>query len=349
MGSQNTVIVINGKRYDAKTGKLLGVAHIDTSVTAHAQKQNPKPAVIDGFQKRSRPQAAPQPHKAIHATPAKSKTLMRTSVKKPILQPIKPTHQAHISTTPIRSRAVHNDPYRASRASATPRHQNVSKFGTGTVQTSVSHVPVSHPPAHVKQNISPNNPTATKTKHDSIFDSVIANADSHTQPHVKPSRKDTIASKLKVSPRTLSFSGFAVSLVIVGGFVVHQQMPNLAMQVAVSRSGVEGQLPKYKPAGFALAGPISYSPGEISVIFSSRTDGREFQVTQRASDWNSQSLLENHVATTRRPYQTLQDRGKTIYIYDGSNATWVDRGVWYQIEGESALSNDQLLRIANSL
>jgi hypothetical protein len=72
-------------------------------------------------------------------------------------------------------------------------------------------------------------------------------------------------------------------------------------------------------------------------------------LSQRSSEWNSDALVQNFVATSRRAYQSYQDNGKTIYIYEGNNATWVDGGVWYQIEGNASLNSDQLLRIAKSL
>ncbi len=58
--------------------------------------------------------------------------------------------------------------------------------------------------------------------------------------------------------------------------------------------------------------------------------------------------LTNHVLTNKQPFQTFQDAGKTIYIYEDSKATWVNGGVWYQINGNASLTSDQLLRIANS-
>jgi hypothetical protein len=45
----------------------------------------------------------------------------------------------------------------------------------------------------------------------------------------------------------------------------------------------------------------------------------------------------------------FQQKGLTIYMYDGSHATWVNQGVWYTIEGDSLLDTEQLLRIATSL
>lgn len=97
-----------------------------------------------------------------------------------------------------------------------------------------------------------------------------------------------------------------------------------------------------------MAGPIQYGEGAVTLSYQSNSDDRNFQIVQKSSDWNSQSLLENFVSD-KEPYQTFQDKGRTIYIYGKSSATWVSGGVWYQIEGESDLSSDQLLRIVSSL
>ena len=60
-------------------------------------------------------------------------------------------------------------------------------------------------------------------------------------------------------------------------------------------------------------------------------------------------LLDNYVSVSNRDYQTKEEKGRTVYIYDDSNATWVDGGIWYQIEGDSSLSSDQLLNIVASM
>jgi hypothetical protein len=98
-----------------------------------------------------------------------------------------------------------------------------------------------------------------------------------------------------------------------------------------------------------LAGPVQYSAGQITISYKSNSDDRNFQLVQRNSDWNSQSLLNNFVTREDEKYLTYQDKGKTIYVYDGNNATWVSGGIWYQVEGKSSLSSDQLLKIASSL
>jgi hypothetical protein len=98
-----------------------------------------------------------------------------------------------------------------------------------------------------------------------------------------------------------------------------------------------------------MAGPIQYQPGEVTLNYRSTSDQRGFNVVQKNSSWNSETLLENFVTAANKPYQTFQANGRTIYIYDGNKATWVDGGIWYNIDGQSNLNSDQLLRIAGSL
>jgi hypothetical protein len=98
-----------------------------------------------------------------------------------------------------------------------------------------------------------------------------------------------------------------------------------------------------------LAGPIQYKPGEVTINYKTHSDDRGFNVVQKNSSWNSETLLDNFVSATNKPYQTFQSNGRTIYIYDGNKATWVDGGIWYSIDGQSNLNSDQLLRIAASL
>ena len=59
-------------------------------------------------------------------------------------------------------------------------------------------------------------------------------------------------------------------------------------------------------------------------------------------------LLDNFVASSGQNYQTIEDAGRTIYMYSG-NATWVNGNVWYRITGNSSLSSGQLTNIATSM
>jgi hypothetical protein len=119
------------------------------------------------------------------------------------------------------------------------------------------------------------------------------------------------------------------------------------MRVAAARSGVHISLPGYKPSGFAV-GKFTYSPGTVAFDFSSH-DNRAYNVTAKTSNWNSETLLDNFVATNNKDYQTLQAGGRTIYIYGNNNASWVNNGIWYQLTANGSLSTNQVLDLAQSI
>lgn len=351
MGSakQNT-IQLNGRHYDARTGKLVSAQETVTS----GDKTYVKPltqqsgVALDGFAKRAHTKT---PAKKVHQRTEKSKTLMRHAVKKPATPKAEPARlRVKRHTTPH----LDIDPGRHSRASTISKSHMVSRFGVGgraSITPTTSVLPVQPEP-----EAPPINPLS---QHHEVFGSnlqplslekAIEQATSHTQPkHKKLTKRQKVAHRLHVSSKTTNIAAASLATVLLVGFIAFQNVPNLAMRVATARAGVQGSLPGYQPAGFGMSGPIQYKPGQITISYKSNSDTRGFQVSQKTSQWNSETLREEYVASERRAYQTFQDGDRTIYIYDGSNATWVDEGVWYQIEGNSSLNSDQLLRIAASM
>lgn len=355
MGKEQHTIELNGKRYDVRTGKILS-AH-QTVQGGHASYTKPVAqqagVALDGFTKHKKVNRAAHPKTTAHAVHQKterSKTLMRSAVTKPKIKPTAPA-AAPIKRHPTPRVAV--DPVRKSRASKIPKSHLVSRF------SSAAHKPVpsktSVLPVRPEPEAPPPIPVLDKhhqvfNKSSQSFQHAIDRATSHTEPHPKKAtRRQRVARKLRVGNRTVSIATASLAVLLLVGFIGYQNVPNLAMRVATTRAGVQGSLPGYQPAGFGISGPIHYKSGEITITYKSNTDNRQFQVSQRSSQWNSEALLENHVATERKAFQTFQDSGKTIYIYDNNNATWVDGGVWYEIEGNSSLNNDQLLRMAASM
>ena len=340
MGNQH-IIELNGQRYDALTGALITTPSKPTKKSTHIAKQSG--GAIDGF---ARPARGIKPNALTHKT-QKSQTLMRKTVKKPT---------GHASAHTTHAKTPHIQPS-SSVASLKPKHAAhiersplISRFGTAQ-PPSTQHKPAAT--THVKTS---HKPVAALSSHDMppVTDDPIArglaNATSHEQPKLKkPKFHRRAAHKLHMSPRVLSAASFAFAFLLMGGFFVYQNIPGLTMRLAASRAGVQGQLPAYQPAGFRINGGISYRPGQIAINYKSNSDDRNFQLTQDASSWDSQTLLDNYVAANHKDYQTVQDKGKTVYMYGGSNATWVDGGIWYRIEGESNLNSDQLLRLAASL
>jgi hypothetical protein len=172
------------------------------------------------------------------------------------------------------------------------------------------------------------------------------------------SSQKTTKTKRKVKKPRQSFSikrnfipatAASLSVLLIVGYVTYLNIPNFAMKVAASRAGFDASLPGYTPDGFSFHGPVAYNSGKVVVDFTSNTDDSRYQVAQQESNWDSKSLLENVVKEKTDKYLTFEDRGLTIYVYDGQNATWVNGGVMYTIISESKLNTEQLINIATSI
>jgi hypothetical protein len=135
----------------------------------------------------------------------------------------------------------------------------------------------------------------------------------------------------------------------MGGYIWTQNYPKMSFHVAASKAGLEATLPGYLPASYHQSGPVSYQPGEITLNFASAGANEPLKITQRKTDWDSNSLRENYVSKQTDNYLAVQGQGLTIYMYNSNQASWVNHGVWYQINGVSQLGREQVLKIAYSL
>lgn len=45
----------------------------------------------------------------------------------------------------------------------------------------------------------------------------------------------------------------------------------------------------------------------------------------------------------------MQGQGLTIYLFNNNRATWVNKGIWFSIEGADRLSREQILKMVYSL
>jgi hypothetical protein len=353
VGNQ-TFIEINGKKYDAISGRLVDSASHKASITSVKPATNQ--GSIDGFSRRSK---KPQNHRtpAQHALKQtqKSQTLMRNSVKKPALTP------PQVAKNEITRSSLGQHPRRVAHSQNTIKSPHVQKFSAPAARTSIrkesKELTVQTPKHHsIEHHEARNHQHAIqKSQHNSaagkMIEAALANAQSHEQTHHHTSKKkkSRLTRKLGVSAKTLSMSSAVLAVVLLAGFFAVQNVPNLAMRVAATRAGFNASMPAYKPSGFSFKGPINYSSGRVTVSFVSNSDDRTYELTQRNSDWNTDALLANFVVEENKQYQTYVDKGRTLFIYDDSNATWVDNGIWYQIEGESDMTTDQLARIAASI
>lgn len=337
--SANT-ITLNGKVYDSTTGSLVG----DKAArkVSHAVK---KPTTT-----KTRTH-----HAAAHKTPhkaQKARTLMRHAVKKPVIRAVEPAADekpsAHNETVSLF--LPHVSERRLKRAEQVHKSKLVTRFGNfGSEPAFVkrtAHVPVKpHPEEEISHHeTSPVISEPAESGREDLLTTSLHHAVSHKQP---PSHKHHRSSSHKSRRTTLAASVMVIAL--LGGFFAYQNKPNMEFRVAAARSGVHASLPGYHPSGFAMRGPIEYAPGQLTIHFNSNSDERNFSLTQKVSNWNSSALHDNFVAKASTDYQEIQDNGRTIYVDSNGSATWVNGGVWYQIEGSSSLTNTQLLKIVSSI
>jgi hypothetical protein len=337
-------IELNGKIYDARTGRLVG----GDVVT---------PQAVDGFIHKPKPQTytIKSVAKPAESKPApkleKSRTLMRTAVKKP--QPATQHHQPATKQAHFKK----EDHQRKARAHSVPKSDLVRRFNPSAHNGVIKREAVlavaqqSAVPRQITSEVARLATSAeAQIKHSvDIIEESLRNANAHLEKFEGKVSRSTFWDRVGFRNKAANLVSLSIAGLLLFGFFAYQNVPNFEMRMAATRSGVSATIPDYRPAGFSGAKEIKSEPGKVSASFFSNSSDKKFTVTQQASNWSSDSLLTNHVLANKQPFQTYQDTGKTVYIYnDSSAATWVNGGVWYRVDGNASLTSDQLLRVANS-
>ncbi len=381
MAKTNNFIELNGKRYDALTGSFLGVGTqvVATKPTHAVPKATPHHGVFMDGVKPSKTAAVPA-HKPVathlhHSQPIAAhkpqhaKTLRRDIVKPPTIKPQKPLkvqtptdivqYKPGVLTVKPKLSSDIIDPARATRSLDIPRSQQVERFRKQPAPRPANHIspltptrPVQRPVdtfniARQPARVAPRQASQTRTTNDEdIFEQAIAYARSHEQPkpqtlsHKKTKRANRRAKKL------VGVLASVLMVAFLGGFIFWQNRADIELQLASARSGVPASLPTYKPSGYAVKG-FTYSPGTVTIGYGSGSG--DFNVVQKSSNWDSETLLQNYVATSGQAYNAYQAAGRTVYVYGNGNATWVNGGIWYQVNDNGVLSKDQLINLATSM
>jgi hypothetical protein len=313
----NKTVTVNGRLYDAVTGMPV------RQRVAEAKKPAPKPVA-------SRPTGTGKvASSTLHQTTQRSKTLNRRATKKP--GPAKrPQPGKHMDIA---------------RSGAVARFAAHPTVPAKTEAPSKPDMPAkTHPVAKraLTKTTKPDTTVAATSKQ--IKETAIDTALKATRP--KPSKKRRW--NLQFSRRFVIVTAvFAV--LIAGAYLTYVNIPSLSVSIAASQAGVEAAYPEYKPDGYSLSQPVEFSDGEVILTFSSNSGVGEYTITQTRSSWDSSAVLDNVVrAASGDNYIATQERGLTIYAYDG-NAAWVNGGVLYVIESNAPLSGEQIRRIATSL
>jgi len=380
VGKNNNFIEINGRRYNAVTGVAVGTAELpkirqslDGVIAPAASAQSAQPlrsnktvsqpqqqthqSVIQptkvqkpSLQDVRRPTAKP----ATNHTPEQAKTLMRHAVHKP--QPDLKRHlvaqsptdilikQPQLPVTPKLSVAT-VDSTRWHRAKAIAKSQLVSRFNQ--VQPSPPIAPtttkvISQTLAQPLRQPAVKKPPKTTAD---LLQFAVEQATSHQEAPIKLKK----SSRAGLNKHLVGIGTLAAAFVLLVGVLVHQNMADIKLNLASSKAGFAASLPAYQPPGFSLAN-ISSDTGTVALHFHSNSDtDRDFVVTEKPSGWDSPTLRDMFVSQTGQSYQTVESAGRILYIYGQRNITWVNGGIWYQIQSNDSLSNQQLVDLANSL
>lgn len=322
--SKQGKVTINGQEYDAVTG-LPVLAKVETG-----------PAAIGVPEPRH---TATTPAIHLHAKVQRSTTLNRKFIKKP---------------TPARTTIVGHMSKSSTIDGVKPAtHIQVRKFAAHPVGAtkSMDIGPVTHPlvaKAHARSAAKAAAPAvhaqqhtpAAEIKKQALTDAV---ATSHR------STKQHVPHFLRQRQRLVGVIAATFALVLLGGYFTYLNMPSLSVRVAAAQAGISAGYPNYRPDGYALNGPVTYSDGRVSMNFKANGGTTSFTVNQSKSSWNSDAVLDNYISPRAgSSYVPYTERGLTIYTY-GNNAAWVNGGILYTIEGNAPLSSDQIRRIATSL
>lgn len=378
MGHKKNTITINGKVYDTITGEIvsspLPFKHIIeptkprqikktdavNSVIQPTVKDTSKPtkiAIKSFASKKDVHRHEPSVASSLHRKTERPKTLMRNTVKQPKAQK---TSKASIAVTGLAPQPTHkivhsSVPHRTARASTVTKSTQVSRFAhnSSSVTQKVETIPVkaapklrgsTHEDPPVRSHAPPIHTIPRKSSHD-IFEKAMQNATSH-QPSAIGKHHN---SKRRKRSQKLSIATISATLLILGSFFAYSNAPRIALQNAESSTGIAARVPTYKPTGFTLNRNVVYQPGKVVLNFSSNTDNSNFSIAQEKTSLSNEALATSTIPSASEKVEARTTDGKTIYIYNDSNATWIEDGIWYNVQGSAQLSRSQLLGIASSL
>jgi len=317
-------------------------------------------------QRSARGSAKPSGHVKAHQ-PQHTQTLMRTAVKKPVagqrIKAISPTDV--LANDPMTVMVAPKlsiqqiDESRLARAKHTAKSKLIRRFASPSaadIRPSAAVRVYALPPAAL-QNAQVSS-SITENQSMDIFTRALAEADAHKETYLDPKKlaraerkQAKQARRTEHKPlrhRTATVVTASLAVLLLTGFVAYQNKTNIQLHLASAEAGFHASLPGYHPNGFAVS-KLKYSTDTISTVFNNSDSNQAYTLTQKASNWDSQTLLDNVVANSNKTYQTIQNKGRTIYIYNNNDATWVDGGIVYQVSSQGNLSTSQLIDIATSL
>ncbi|MDR1196829.1 MAG: DUF4367 domain-containing protein [Candidatus Nomurabacteria bacterium] len=275
---------------------------------------------------RPRPVRVAAPRKVPVKAPRKIRVSSPPKPVKPPVMPKKPVRRPAPSRT-LNRQAIKKPLPKVVVAAPRPRPVAQKPRSMARPAPMIATRPTPIAPRNLKRRVSPERPMPV------------------LQAEPAPTEK-TPEQKKKIRNISLLVSGIALILVAVA-VLLYIFVPTVSFWMATVRSEVSGSLPTYAPAGYSVDGIVESSPGMVNVKYKSpSSDG--YSLSQQNSNWDSESVLENKVKPVSNDYQTLTQKGLTIYRFK-DQAIWVNGGILFTITDNNKLSNEQILKIVDGI
>lgn len=205
--------------------------------------------------------------------------------------------------------------------------------------------PIRHPLAAkiqktLKQDVkkTPENKTAKEIKEAAIKDAMA--------------KQSTInrTTQMKINPKQRLAVLIIVGILLIAGisYGAYLYFPSLSVRIASAQAGINAKYPEYKPDGYKIDGPVSYSDKEVIINFKANAGENQYSIKQTKSSWDSSALREKVEKESNGNFNTTSINGLTIYTHN-QTSMWVSGGILFTIVGDADLLSDQIHRIAVSL
>ncbi len=363
MAIKTDYVIINNRAYDPVTG--LPVENVIAASTEVS-----KPAPIEREQ-RGLPKSA-----VYRNSVSRSVTLSRRHVKQPA--PVTVKYNIAPEKRPIvRTRVAPTEVKRtASRVQKAPAVQRFApvQAPTPVAKPRADRIAEKHPVAHraasrqldinaprrqrsiarqkldtqqklVAQPVKPVETKILKSAEILKNEAILEAMNREVAPH--KSRRQKHGKKQGRFARFMTIGASSLAIVLLAGYLTYLSMPQLSVRMAAIQSGVNAKYPGYSPNGYSLSGPIAFKDGEVTMKFAYVSGSQSYTINQIRSTWDS-SAVKEFVDSQSSDAATTVANGLTIYTY-GSNAAWVNGGVFYTLRGDAPLSSDQIAKIATSM
>ncbi len=335
-------IVLNGRRYDAHSGKPVTepvkAAPIKTAAAAPTSTPAKKIVISDiaaAVPKRPVERSEVTAH-AIHARTQKSTTLRREHVKKPVSLRAGNARKIHraVERSQRISHFASNAPAETTKKSS---HPDIDRELAR--QAEVIHKAHAH---HIAAANIPAAKISSRAVKEHLLQKALAAAPSTASPAFE-------AGSISRRARWSSVVTTCVALVLLGGYLTYINIPNLSIRVAAANAGIDAQLPQYQPGGYRLHGPIAYSNGEVEIRYQENGGNGGYSIIQKSSDWDPTATLDNYVKPdSNDDYEIHSVQGLTVYTY-GQKAVWVNGGILHILDANDELTGSTVERIAASM